>query len=55
MVSVELERYEDKKNSVRYNADGTTKNPALTSAYISNTAVEVLGNPERVRVTIEAL
>lgn len=55
MVSVELERYEDKKNSVRYNADGATKNPALTSAYISNTAVEVLGNPERVRVTIEAL
>lgn len=41
-----------KKNSVRFNA--TAEDAALASAYVTNEAVEALGNPEAIKVTIEA-
>lgn len=51
-VEVEMDMTEPKKHSVRFDASDT--NAALSSAYISNAAMEELGNPKAVLITIEA-
>jgi len=54
VVSVILDTPQEKKNTVRYDATGDKKTAAMTTAYISKTALAKLGNPERVKLTIEA-
>jgi hypothetical protein len=43
----------EKKNVVRYNYEGEGK-AAMLSAYVSKDALETLGNPDKIVVTIEA-
>jgi hypothetical protein len=52
-VAVELKNPQPKKSVVRF--DSTEEGAAITNAYISNEAVEKLGNPSAIRITIEAL
>ena len=51
-VQVVLENPQPKKAVTRY--DATDENAALANAYITHAALASLGNPERVRITIEA-
>jgi hypothetical protein len=51
VVSV-LEDPKPKKSVTRY--DANDDNAALSNAYISNDALKKLGNPAKVKVTIEA-
>lgn len=54
-VSVILSAPVEKKHSVRYDAANGDENPAMTSAYISKDALAQLGNPPKIKVTIEAV
>jgi hypothetical protein len=51
-VSVVLEKRDDKKSSVKFYTDIDTLSP--DNIYIKNEVVEALGNPQKVKVTIEA-
>lgn len=51
--TVELGDKSPKKHSVRFNAEGD--DPATSSIYVSKTAIDELGDPERIKITIEAL
>jgi hypothetical protein len=51
-VEVEMTMTDPKKHSVRFDADD--KEAALSSAYVSNEAMEKLGNPKSILITIEA-
>jgi len=53
-VSVVLATPQEKKNTVRYDADKADKTPAMTTAYVMKSALEKIGNPERIKITIEA-
>ena len=50
-IVVVLGDKQPKKSVVRYNG---VEGEALSNAYISKEAIEELGDPEKVRVTIEA-
>lgn len=51
-VTVTLNTRDDKKNSTRF--VGSTDDEILSNIYIPNTAMEKLGNPDKVKVTITA-
>jgi hypothetical protein len=51
-VITELGNPQPKKHVVRY--DGDDPDGALTTVYISKEAIEELGNPDAIKVTIEA-
>jgi len=51
-VTVELGNPQAKKHVVRY--DATEDDAAMTSAYVSKSAVTQLGNPETIKITVEA-
>lgn len=53
-VSVVLGSPDAKKSVVRYDADESDTAPAMRSGYVSNEAIKALGNPDKIRVTIEA-
>jgi hypothetical protein len=51
-VTVVLDTPQEKKNTVRY--DNKTKGAAMSTAYVSKTALEILGNPQKIKITIES-
>jgi Cu/Ag efflux protein CusF len=53
-VSVVLDTPQEKKNTVRYDADKAVKDPAMTTAYVSKAALAKIGNPDKIKITIEA-
>jgi len=53
-VTVILEDPKAKKSVVRYDAAEDAENPAVANAYIDKAALATLGNPDRVKITIEA-
>lgn len=54
VVTVILEAPQEKKNSVRYDAPKVEKDPAMTTAYVVKTALDKIGNPDKIKITIEA-
>ena len=54
-VAVVLDSPQEKKNSVRFDADKADKAPAITTVYVMKTALAKIGNPEKIRITIEAV
>lgn len=53
-ISVTLGSPQQKKNVVRFDADESEENPAMRTAYISKSVISDLGNPEEIKLTIEA-
>lgn len=53
-VSVVLDTPQEKKNTVRYDAPKGDKAAAMTTAYVAKSALAKIGNPDRIRITIEA-
>jgi hypothetical protein len=53
-VTVVLDNPQEKKNSVRYDAPKGDKSAAMTTAYVLKTALAKIGNPEKIKITIEA-
>jgi hypothetical protein len=51
-VSATLDTATPKKSVVRF--DGSDNEDVLTTLYVSKTAIEKLGNPDGIKVTIEA-
>ena len=51
-VTVILGAPQEKKNTTRY--DSNEDNPAMRTVYIDKVALSELGNPARVKITIEA-
>jgi hypothetical protein len=51
-VTTTLANPQPKKHSVRFDAERT--DDWLTSIYVGNEAMEQLGNPPKIKVTIEA-
>lgn len=51
-VEVEFDIRSDKKHVVRF--DSSDENAAVTSIYISKVAMQTLGDPQSLTVTIEA-
>jgi hypothetical protein len=47
-----LVKRDDKKNSVRFME---SDNEALSNIYITNDGMETLGDPQKVKVTVEAV
>ena len=52
IVTVELGKPQPKKNVIRYDAEDG--DGALTTAYVSKAAATELGNPDSIKITIEA-
>jgi hypothetical protein len=50
---VTMDHYSDHNKVTRYNA-GTPDDAALANVYVSNDTIEKLGNPAKIKVTIEA-
>jgi len=54
-ITVELGNPQEKKYVTRYDfEERDDSDAAMSSAYISKEALKELGNPERVKITIEA-
>jgi hypothetical protein len=53
-VSVVLDTPQEKKNSVRFDAAKADKDAAMTTAYVLKTALAKIGNPDKIKITIEA-
>ena len=53
-VTVILGDRSDKKSVVRFDADENVENPALANAYITKDALKQIGDPQKVKITIEA-
>lgn len=51
-VTVELENPQPKKHVVRF--DAADENAAISNVYITKVAMEKLGNPDSISITIEA-
>jgi hypothetical protein len=51
-LTVVLDQRDDKKNSVKFSTEADSD--AGNNHYIPNAGVEKLGNPKKVKVTIEA-
>ncbi len=51
-VQVELGNPQEKKHSTRF--DALSDDAALSSAYVTKAALNELGNPGKIRITIEA-
>lgn len=51
-VTTTLAKPSEKKHVVRY--DSSDDDAALSSVYVSNAAIASLGNPKKIKVTIEA-
>lgn len=51
-VTVELGSPSPKKNVVRFDSD--SEDAALANVYVTKAAMEQLGNPDALRITIEA-
>jgi hypothetical protein len=54
VVTVVLESPQEKKNTVRYDAADKAADSAMSTAYISKKALGQIGNPEKIKITIEA-
>lgn len=53
---VDLDQMDDKKRSVRYFCDVPDGEPYdFDNIYVKKTGLKKIGNPKRIRVTIEAL
>lgn len=54
-LTVILESPDEKKNVVRYDANENDDDPAVRSIYVNKKMLkDVLGNPAKIKVTIEA-
>jgi hypothetical protein len=53
-ITVELGSPQPKKVVTRYDADEGDDDAAMSNAYIRKAALEKIGNPDRVKITIEA-
>lgn len=51
-VTVVLGQPQEKKHVVRF--DATDDDAAMSSSYITKAAIKELGNPKKVKITIEA-
>jgi hypothetical protein len=51
-VTVVLGDKAEKKNVVRFNCDDD--DAVMTTAYISKAALAALGNPDKIKITVEA-
>jgi hypothetical protein len=51
-VSVVMSEPDKKKNVVKFNND--EEGAAMSSVYISNATIKALGEPDKVKITIEA-
>lgn len=51
-ITIKLGSPDEKKKVVKYNGSGD--DPALQNLYITKTALKKIGNPETIKVTIEA-
>lgn len=52
-VTVEMDTKVPKKKVVRFETD--SDEAAISNVYVSNAAVKALGNPDGIKITIEAL
>lgn len=53
LVTVVMIDPQEKKHVTRYDA-ADEDDPAMSTAYISKSALDELGNPESIKITIEA-
>ena len=54
MLELSFERERETKNTVRYEEQVTDEPPVVGTLYLQKYALNRLGNPDRLRVTIEA-
>ncbi len=54
-IVVEMDVYKKCKSCVRFGAKGVLAAEICAAIYVQNEGLDKLGNPERIRVTIEAV
>ena len=53
VVTVTLDSPQEKKNTVRFD-NKTDKDAAMTTVYVMKSALTQIGNPDKIKITIEA-